>query len=69
LLAVVSVELFGARALGRAGAAKRGREEAILHCEVLAEPRQELQAQRPKHDDAFLGPLGDAEGLLVQLVE
>jgi len=69
LLAVVGAELFGALAAGRAGAAKRGREKAILQCEVLAESPQEPQAQSPKHADAFLGPLGHPEGLLVQLVE
>jgi hypothetical protein len=36
---------------------------------VLAELPQELQAQRPKHADAFVGPCGHPEDLLVQLAD
>jgi hypothetical protein len=36
---------------------------------VLAESPQDLQAQSPKHADAFLGPFGHPKGLLVHLVE
>jgi hypothetical protein len=69
LLAVGGIEPFGALAAGETGAAKCGREKAILHREVLIELRQELQAQSPKHANAFLGPLGHLEGLPVHLVE